>query len=147
MTPSKNCIDLIKKFEGLRLEAYQCSAKVWTIGYGSTMYPDGTKVKQGDTCTLEQAQEYLMQDLAKRSGNIATILPDDIKQNKFDALLSFAYNLGIGALKSSTLLKKVKLNQFDPSIPDEFMKWVKAGGKVLKGLELRRKAEAELYSK
>lgn len=158
MTPSKNCIDLIKKFEGLRLEAYQCSAKVWTIGYGSTMYPDGRKVKKGDTCTLQEAEQYLSEDVRKRSANVLALLPATIQQHQFDALVSFAYNLGIGALRGSTLLKKVKVNPSDPTIANfvvidgapvvgscEFMKWVKGGGVVLKGLVLRRAAEALLY--
>lgn len=158
MTPSKNCIDLIKKFEGLRLEAYQCSAKVWTIGYGSTMYPDGTKVKKGDTCTLAESEQYLSEDVRKRSANVLALLPPTIQQHQFDALVSFAYNLGIGALRGSTLLKKVKVNPLDATIANfvvidgapvvgscEFLKWVKAGGVVLKGLVLRRAAEALMY--
>lgn len=146
MKPSKDCLDIIKKFEGLRLKAYQCSANVWTIGYGTTVYPDGVKVKQGDKCTTEQADAYLLQDLNKRSLNVmALIVPTEIKQSQFDALLSFAYNLGIGALSKSTLLKKVKAAPTDPNIKDEFLKWNKAGGKVLKGLQLRREAEAALY--
>lgn len=158
MTPSTACINLIKRFEGLRLEAYQCSAKVWTIGYGSTMYPDGRKVKKGDTCTLAEAEEYLSEDVRKRSANVLALLPKTIQQYQFDAIVSFAYNVGIGALRNSTLLRKVKANPLDPTIANfvvvdgapvvnscEFLKWVKAGGVVLKGLVLRRAAEALMY--
>ena len=160
MTPSKECLDLIKRFEGYRSEAYQCSAKVWTIGWGTTRYPDGRAVKKGDTCSMDQAAEWLADDVAKRSMNVLALLPPTIKQSQFDALVSFSYNLGIGALRSSTLLRKIKVDSNDPTIYTytkengmpvvgscEFLKWVKAGGKVLNGLILRRAAEADLYKK
>jgi len=160
MTPSKNCLDLIKKFEGYRSEAYQCSARVWTIGWGTTRYPDGKALKQGDTCTMEQAAQWLQDDVAKRSMSVLALLPKDTTQSQFDSLVSFAYNLGIGALRNSTLLRKMKADPNDPTIYTytkengmpvvgscEFLKWVKAGGVVLNGLILRRAAEADLYRK
>lgn len=146
MTPSQNCIDLIKKFEGLKLKSYQCSAKVWTIGYGSTIYPNGSKVKQGDTCTIEQAEEYLRTDVSRMAIAImALLIPFKPTQSQFDAVLSFAYNVGLGSLGRSTLLRKLKAG--DRTAVDEFAKWNKADGRVLAGLTRRRKAEAELFVK
>jgi len=142
MQPSQNCIDLIKKFEGLRLNAYLDSVNVPTIGYGTTMYPDGSKVKIGDTIVSAQAEEYLMEDIKRRSSAIGNL---PVNQNQFDAIICFAYNVGLGAFNKSTLRKKVIANANDPEIAAQFMRWNKAGGKVLNGLTKRRKAEADLY--
>ncbi len=148
MTPSKNCIDLIKKFEGFRSESYQDSVGVWTVGYGSTMWPDGNKVQSGQKMTMLEAEKVMAWELDRKGKVIISALPTTIiNQNQYDALLSFAYNLGVGALLKSTLFKKLKLNPNDESIRAEFMRWVNAGGKTLKGLKKRRKAEADLYFK
>lgn len=148
MTPSKNCIDLIKKFEGFRSEAYQDSVGVWTVGYGSTMWPDGNKVQPGQKMTIQEAEAVMTWELERKGKVILSGLPTTIiNQNQYDALLSFAYNLGVGALLKSTLFKKLKLNPNDETIRAEFMRWVNAGGKPLKGLITRRKAEADLYFK
>ena len=149
---SQNCIKLITFFEtgdnvAKYLKAYQCPAKVWTIGIGTTVYPNGTKVKAGDVITLEQATEYLMHDLKTFEIAVDSFTTDLITQSQFDALVSFAYNLGSGALKSSTLLKKVNANPNDPTIQAEFEKWVYAGNVKLQGLIKRRKSEAYLYFK
>lgn len=141
MMPSKNAIDLIKSFEGLKLKAYQDPIGIWTIGYGTIQYPNGRKVRQGDIITEDHATEYLMHEVNLKSKGITAI----VNQNQFDALVSFAYNLGTGALNRSTLLKKVKADPCDPTIRNEFMKWVNAGGRQLAGLVRRRKAEADLY--
>lgn len=147
MKVSKECLDLVKKFEGLKLEAYLCPAKVPTIGYGSTFYPDGQKVKLGQKISLDKAEELLLWELNEVANQIRVALP----QSKFDALVSFAYNLGVGNLKKSTLFKKVLANHNDPTIKDEFMKWTKAkvNGElvVLKGLVKRRESESNLYFK
>lgn len=132
-------LNLIKSFEGLRLEAYLCPAKVWTIGYGHTK-----DVKQDQIITEEQADEFLRDDLAVFEQEVE-IHNLRVNQNQFDALVSFAYNVGGGNLRKSTLLKKVKLDPNDLVIRDEFMKWNKAKGKTLAGLTRRRKAEADLY--
>lgn len=148
MTPSKNCIDLIKKFEGFRSEAYQDSVGVWTVGYGSTMWPDGNKVQPGQKMTMDEAEKVMAWELDRKGKVILSALPTTIiSQNQYDALLSFAYNLGVGALLKSTLFRKLKLNPDDETIRAEFMRWVNAGGKPLKGLITRRKAEADLYFK
>lgn len=148
MTPSKNCIDLIKKFEGFRSEAYQDSVGIWTVGYGSTMWPDGKKVQPGQRMTIQEAEAVMTWELTRKGKEILSGLPTTIiNQNQYDALVSFAYNLGVGALLKSTLFKKLKVNPNDPSIRAEFMRWVNAGGKRLTGLVGRREAEANLYFK
>jgi lysozyme len=143
---SKKGIDLIKKYEGFRSEPYLCPANVATIGFGTTFYPDGKKVKLTDSPISETIAEVILKrQLEKFEQYVDSYCIDSINQNQFDALVSFCYNLGPTNLKSSTLLKKVNKNPNDPTIKDEFMKWVKAGGKTLKGLVARRKEEAELY--
>ena len=141
-------IELIKSFEGFKGSPYKCPAGIPTIGYGATFYPDGKKVTMTDTpITEEKATELLSSMLISFEKYVDSYCIDTITQNQFDALVSFAYNLGPANLKSSTLLKKVNLNLNDGTIRDEFMKWVKAGGKTLKGLVRRREAEANLYFK
>jgi len=127
------------------LKAYKCPAGVMTIGIGTTVYPNGNKVQEGDVCTADQAYQYLQHDLQGTIKQVDSYTTDSINQNQFDALVSFAYNVGTGALKTSTLLKKVNANPNDPSIADEFKKWTHGGGKVLPGLVARRQAEADLY--
>jgi lysozyme len=143
---SKKGIDLIKKYEGFRSEPYLCPANVATIGFGTTFYPDGNKVKLTDSPISETIAEVILKrQLEKFEQYVDSYCIDSINQNQFDALVSFCYNLGPTNLKSSTLLKKVNKNPNDPTIKDEFMKWVKAGGKTLKGLVKRREEEAQLY--
>lgn len=139
-------LELIKKYEGFKAKAYLCPANVITIGYGSTYYEDGTKVKLTDPpITKERATELLEALLVSYERSVDSYCVDTINQNQFDALCSFAYNCGVGNLKSSTLLKKVNKNPNDPTIKDEFLKWNKGGGKVLTGLTKRRIEEAQLY--
>ena len=136
---------LLAKHEGLSLKAYKCPAGVWTIGYGNTFYEDGTKVKEGDIITRQRAEELLRviaNDFAKK---VASVVKQSLTIEQFDALVSFAYNVGIANLAKSTLLKKVNANPSDPTIRQEFEKWNKANGRVLKGLVTRRKEEADLY--
>ena len=143
---SQKGLDLIKRFEGLKLKPYLCPASIWTIGYGNTYYPSGAKVKGTDPAiTKEKAEELLKFLLTSYEKGVDSFCRDDINQNQFDALTSFAYNVGVGNLQKSTLIKKVNKNPNDPSIRAEFMKWNKGGGKVLLGLTRRRQAEADLY--
>lgn len=143
---SKKGIDLIKKYEGFRSKPYLCPAKVPTIGYGATYYPNGQKVKLSDPAIDEKHASILLEAmLIPYEKAVDSFCRDDINQNQFDALVSFAYNVGISALKNSTLLKKVNINPKDKTISNEFAKWNKGGGKVLKGLVLRRNDEAKLY--
>lgn len=147
MKLNKEGSDLIKSFEGCKLKAYQCSAKKWTIGYGNTFFEDGTPVKIGDAITQQKAEQLFEIIANDFSDKIAKSVPSHITPNQFAALVSFAYNCGVVNLQKSTLLKKVKANPNDPSIRAEFLKWNKAGGKVLAGLTRRREAEANLYFK
>ena len=143
---SQKGLDLIKRFEGLKLKPYLCPASIATIGYGNTYYPSGAKVKLTDPAiTKEKAEELLKFLLASYEKGVDSFCRDDINQNQFDALTSFAYNVGVGNLQKSTLIKKVNKNPNDPTIRAEFMKWNKGGGKVLLGLTRRRQAEADLY--
>ena len=147
MKLNKAGADLIKSFEGCKLSAYKCSANKETIGYGNTFYEDGTPVKLGDKITKEKADslfELISDDFAKK---VVPLLKSQVNENQFGAIVSFAYNAGIGNLKSSTLLKKVNNNPNDPDIRAQFERWNRAGGKVLAGLTRRRKAEADLYFK
>jgi lysozyme len=148
MKPSPFCLSLIKAFEGVKLTAYKCPANVWTIGYGTIRYKDGTKVKEGDIISSQRANEELLHEVEKKAEGVNRLVKN-VNQQQFDALVSFAYNLGVGALEDSTLLKRVKANPNDPDIRVQFMKWTKArqGGvlKELPGLVRRRKAEADLY--
>lgn len=136
---------IIKKHEGLRLSSYLCPAGVPTIGYGNTRYPDGRKVILGEKLSSEkEATQLLLASLESYEAAVNRHLPN-LNQCQFDALVSFCYNVGTGAFIKSTLLKKAKANAADPSIVDEFNKWVRGGGKVLPGLVTRRREEAKLY--
>lgn len=138
---------LIKQFEGLKLTAYKCSAGKDTIGYGNTFYEDGSKVKPGDKITKECAESLFDLIAAEFEAKVKLVIPCNLTDNQFSALVSFAYNVGLTNLQKSTLRSKVRANPNDPTIRDEFMKWNKAGGKVLNGLTRRRQAEADLYFK
>ena len=147
MKVNKSGIGLIKTFEGCLLNAYLCPAKVWTIGYGSTQYLDGKPVKQGDKITQQQAEELLIDTVNIFAEGVSKLIKVELNDNQFSALVSFAFNVGIGNLSKSTLLKKVNSNPNNHMIRTEFGKWNKAGGKVLNGLTRRRNAESELYFK
>lgn len=146
MKISKNGLDLIKKYEGLKLEPYLCPANVPTIGYGATYYPGGEEVSMSDLKITElYAEELLLSMLSRFEKGVDRYVQVEINQNQFDALVSFAYNLGLGALKGSTLLRKVNLNPCDENISYQFNRWVKAGGRKLVGLVKRRNEEGVLY--
>jgi lysozyme len=149
MNISKSGIQLIKDFEGLRLNAYRCSANVPTIGYGSCFYPDKTNVKMGDVLRDKDEAEVLLINTLEDYDIYVSKYTKSVKltQYQFDALVSFAYNVGLGNLSKSTLLKMVLANPNDPKISAEFLKWNKAGGKALQGLTKRRTKEAEHYFK
>lgn len=139
MKASKKLIEAIKEFEGFRSKAYKCPGSVYTIGYGHTK-----DVKRGQTITQEEADKLLMRDLIEYECFVDR-LKVTCKQEKFDALVDFSFNLGCNALESSTLLKRIRECRPDDEIRAEFMRWVYAGGKKLKGLEKRRKWEADRY--
>lgn len=134
----------IREFEGERLKAYKCSAGVWTIGVGHTSAAGAPTVVEGMTITANESAAILARDLAAFELGVERMLEVDVSQNQFDVLVSFAFNCGLGALKKSTLLKRVNEGKFD-AVPAELMKWTKAGGKEVAGLVRRRRAEAKLW--
>ena len=144
MEISNNCVLLLKHYEGCKLNAYKCSAGIWTIGYGNTFFEDGRPVKQGDSITQAQAEEMLPLILTKFAQAVFAKTAK-MEQCEFDALVCFTYNVGIRAFEASTMLKKIRKELPSAEIVVEFHKWNKATGKVLKGLVRRRAAEAHLY--
>ena len=138
-------LSIIKKYEGLKLEAYICPAGVPTIGFGSTFYPDGRRVKLGDKITIQEAESILVHDIKRFEKEVRNSIKIEITNNQLSALISFVYNVGASAFRKSTLLKKVNANPTDLTIHNEFMRWTRAGGKVLPGLVKRRAEESKLY--
>jgi len=144
---AKPGLDLIKSFEGLFLKPYLCPADVPTIGYGTIMYPNGKKVTLKDPeITQAQAEEYLAHEVNEKAAGVEKYVTIPINQNQFDALVSFAYNLGVGALQKSTLLKLLNAGNISGAA-EQFLRWNKAGGVELKGLTRRREAERSLFLK
>lgn len=144
---NKDGFDIIKESEGLRLKAYMCPAGVATIGYGATTYPSGKKVRMGESITGMQAEKLLKFHVDKFENQVLSLLDVELNDNQKSALVSFTFNVGMGNLQKSTLLKKVNENPNDLSIRAEFMRWNKASGKILNGLTARRNEEANLYFK
>lgn len=137
-------IDRICEFEGLRLNAYDDGVGIWTIGFGTTIYPNGIKVKKGDTCTEAQAKAYMAHDLKKFELAVNGAVTLDLNQNQFDALVSLAYNIGTNAFKKSTLVKKLNTGDYCGAA-DQFNVWITAGGKRMQGLVNRRAKEKSLF--
>jgi lysozyme len=131
--------ELIKYFEGLRLQAYLCSAGVPTIGYGSTK-----GVTLGMTITKQEAEDLLRRDLHLAERSVLRLVTVPLNDNQFDALVSFVFNVGGGALQRSTLRQKLNRREYW-NVPSELLKWCRAGGKRSAGLLRRRQAEAELF--
>ena len=139
MNISEEGLSLIKKFEGLELEAYKCAAGVWTLGYGHT-----SGVQEGDVWSEEQANEQLKIDMHIYADYINDQVTCPLSQNQFDALVSWVFNLGPTNLRNSTLLKVLNSGDYE-GVPAQIKRWNKAGGKVLEGLIRRREAEALLF--
>ena len=144
MSVSNKGVDLICEFEGKRLVAYDDGVGVWTIGFGTIKYPNGVRVKKGDTCTLDQAKEYMRHDLIEFEHTVNSSVKVPLNQNQFDALVSLAYNIGSSAFKSSTLVKKLSTSDYQGAA-DQFNVWVNAGGKRMQGLVSRRDREKLLF--
>ena len=138
-------VPFLERWEGLETDAYQCSAYVWTIGLGTTVYPDGTRVEPGDVCTVEEAYLYCMVDLRERSAAVLPLINSDKWRSgaKFAMLMSLSYNIGVNALSSSTVLKRINTGASDGDIKEAWSWWCKAGGKTVQGLVNRRAAELE----
>ncbi|OTG66071.1 lysozyme [Acinetobacter silvestris] len=146
MTVSKFGVDLICGFEGKRLAAYDDGVGVWTIGFGTTIYPNGIRVNKGDTCTEAQAKAYMAHDLKKFEQAVNDAVNTPLNQNQFDALVSLTYNIGTGAFKNSTLLKRLNAGDYQAAA-NQFDVWVKASGKTMQGLVNRRNSEKSLFLK
>ena len=144
MSVSNKGVDLICEFEGKRLVAYDDGVGVWTIGFGTIKYPNGVRVKKGDTCTLEQAKEYMRHDLIEFEHTVNSSVRAPLNQNQFDALVSLAYNIGSNAFKSSTLVKKLNAGDYKGAA-SQFDVWINAGGKRMQGLVNRRDREKLLF--
>ena len=144
MSVSNKGVDLICEFEGEQLIAYDDGVGIWTIGFGTIKYPNGVRVKKGDTCTLEQAKEYMRHDLIEFEHTVNISVKVPLNQNQFDALVSLAYNIGSNAFKSSTLVKKLNTGDYQGAA-DQFNVWINAGGKRMQGLVNRRDREKLLF--
>ena len=136
---SSEGLALIKKFEGLELNAYKCPAGVWTIGYGHTK-----GVQEGMVISEETANDMLVEELEEYEGYINNMVHCSLSQHQFDALVSWVYNLGSTNLKNSTLLKVLNDWKHEEA-PAQIKRWNKAGGRILEGLVRRREAEALLF--
>ena len=144
---AKQAAGIIKKFEGFESGPYLCPANVATIGYGTTIYADGTKVSMDDDAIDEaKAEEELLKHIKKVEKQVNAVLDVNLKAHQKAALISFVYNVGIGNFTKSTLLRKVNHCLDDQHIPDEFRRWTKGGGRVLRGLIRRREEEVELWT-
>lgn len=140
MQTSDKGIELIKQFEGCKLTAYLCPAGVLTIGYGHT----GPGVTPNLKISINEAERLLRLDLVRFEAGVAQAVTMPLNQSQFDALVSFTYNLGVGALRGSTLLKVLNTGYYQAAA-EQFAKWNKAGGRVLPGLTRRRGAERALF--
>ena len=135
---------VVKDFEGRELRAYQDSVGVWTIGYGHTAAAGPPDVYPGQTITVAEAEEILKRDLRKFERGVRDVVKVPLNSNQFSALVSFSFNVGVGALANSTLLRKLNARDYQGAA-NEFPRWVKAGGQTLPGLVRRRDAERALF--
>lgn len=140
MKPSQACIEFIKEWEKLRLVAYLDGGGVWTIGYGHTDY-----VEPGDTCTEQEAEEFLRQDVQEAAGAIDDFVDVELTQPMYDALVSWAYNCGREAVKNSTLVRLLNAGHSKEVVAAQLPRWNKDNGKVVPGLTRRREAERVLF--
>ena len=144
MKINKAGINLIKKYEGFRSHAYRDAVGVWTIGYGHTSMAGTPNVSKGLKISRRQGETILARDVEKFARAIQPLITVELNENQFSALVSFAYNVGVGGFKRSSVLKRVNARQFD-AVPHRLSLWVKAGGRTLRGLVARRAAEADLF--
>jgi len=152
----KKVLDLIVHHEGCKLRPYQCPALLWTVGVGHVIDPNHARVPLAErkalpipngwdrTLTMGEVDEILAKDLARFESGVQRLCPSGLTPGRFGALVSFAFNVGLGNLQNSTLRMKHNRGDFEGAA-EEFLKWNKAGGKELKGLTTRRKDERALY--
>lgn len=138
-------ITLIKKWEGCKLNAYLDSGGVWTIGYGTTFYPDGTRVKEDDTCTQEQADAWLHGHVNELVFELLNEVKVTLNANQIKALVCFIYNIGMGAFKKSTMLRLINDGKILEA-SEQFIRWNKDNGVVIPGLTNRRLDEKKLFN-
>lgn len=145
MSVNQATINLIKEFEGCKLQAYQCSAGVWTIGYGITAAADvGIKPAEGITITQDRAEDLLRLAIDKFAAQVDALITAKVNQNQRGAVISLAFNIGVGAVSKSTVLRELNAGNYDKAAA-AFQMWNKAGGVVSKGLVRRREAERQLF--
>lgn len=156
MKVSKDAIEGIKKDEGVRLRPYRCPALLWTVGVGHVIDPNHIRVKFDErkglsipdgwdrTLAMDEVNDILAKDLATFERGVLRLCPEGLTQGRFDALVSFSFNVGLGNLQRSTIRMKHNRGDFDGAA-EGFMAWTKAGGKELPGLVKRRKHERALY--
>ena len=156
MKVSQRCKDMIKHHEGVRFKPYRCPAKLWTVGVGHVLYPDQGRLPldQRDAFPLKaednrvfsgaEVDGILGADLRRFEAGIAKLFPMVLAQGQFDALVSFAFNLGLGGVQRSTLRQKVLRGEVEAAA-DEFLKFTRGGGKILPGLVKRRNDERALF--
>lgn len=156
MNLSDKAIEMIKHHEGVRQKPYRCPAKLWTVGVGHVLYPDQGKMKLEDrdsfplkdadnrTFSMKEVDDILRSDLARFCTGVERLCPVPLNQNQYSALVSFSFNVGLGTLQRSTLRQKVLRGDYEAAA-EELLKYCKAGGKILKGLENRRKDERALF--
>lgn len=138
-------LDLIRAFEGFRADPYLDAVGVPTIGYGSTYYPDGQRVRLTDPPISEPEARRLMQaTLAEFEDGISAALRVGVTQSQFDALVCWAFNVGVSAAQQSTLMHRLNAGDVQGAA-DQFLRWNRAGGQVLRGLTRRREAERALF--
>lgn len=157
MKVSKQCIEMIKHHEGVRTRPYRCPALLWTVGVGHVIDPNHIKVKFEDrknialpdewnrVLSMAEVDRILAEDLANFERGVLRLCPTGLTQGRFDALVSFSFNVGLGNLQRSTIRMKHNRGDFEEAA-EAFMQWTKAGGKELPGLVKRRKDEKALYS-
>ena len=152
----KKVLDMIVHHEGCKLRPYQCPALLWTVGVGHVIDPNHARVPLAERKTLpipagwdrilsgDEIDEILAKDLERFESGVRRLCPTGLNTGRFGALVSFAFNVGLGNLQNSTLRMKHNRGEFEGAA-EEFLKWNKAGGKELKGLTIRRKDERALY--
>jgi lysozyme len=146
MKMSETGLELLKEFEGLRLKAYRDAAGIWTIGYGTTSAAGVGIIKGGMLISKAEAENMLRRSLASYERAVSNSIKVEISQQQFDALVSFAYNVGIEGFRRSSVLRHVNARDFD-RVPQSLSLWIKSKGKVLPGLVSRRAREAKLFVK
>ena len=156
MKVSDKTIAMIKHHEGVKQKPYRCPALLWTVGVGHVLYPEQARLKMDErnsfqikiedfrVFSMEEVDSILKADLNRFEAGVHRLCPGEMTQGQFDALVSFSFNVGLGNLQNSTLRMKHNRKDFEGAA-DEFLKWNKAGGKVLRGLDNRRKDERALY--